>query len=174
MQDLTSHIALMDEGIAHVARALPALPAVEARLGRLLLMVGASLDAVLVAELKPYQLNHSEFLALMFLYSQPDGRSTPSELCACTSQGATNMTRIANTLAKRGLITRGIGSGDRRRIEIRLTPAGKRFVRKILPPLFPHMQAMFEGFSAGETARLDRLLRKLAANIDRLAARQAA
>jgi MarR family transcriptional repressor of emrRAB len=159
---------MMDEGIGRVGQVIPALPAAEARLTRLLLMVGATLDEAVERELRPNKINHSDFLTLMILYSRPDGSSTPGELCEYTSQGATNMTRIANALVKRGLITRGASKEDRRRVVIRITPAGRRFVQKLLPPLFPRVSAAFAGFSEVDKRSFSRLLRKLADNLDRM------
>ena len=71
-------------------------------------------------------------------------------------------------LVKRGLITRSASEADRRRVLIRITAAGRRFVQKMLPPMFPRIGTMFEGFSATDKRHLDRLLRKLAGNLDRL------
>ncbi len=168
MVHLANHIAMMDEGIGRVGQIISQMPALEARTCRLILMLGGTIERELEFNLKPHKLNHSEFLTLMILYSRPDGSSTPGELCEYATQGATNMTRIANTLVKRGLITRGTSKEDRRRVLIRITSAGRRFVQKMLPPMFPQISAMFASFSDTEKRQLDRLLRKLASNLDRL------
>lgn len=168
MAKLTECIDLMSQGIARVSQISPEMPAAEARLCRLMLLVGGNVEEALESKLRPHKLNHSEFLTLMILYSRPDGSSTPGELCEYATQGATNMTRIANALVKRGLITRGAGAEDRRRVSIRITAAGKRFVQKMLPPLYPQVDAMFAGFSGTDKRHLDRLLCKLARNLDQL------
>lgn len=167
MVGLVEHIARMDEGIAHTHAAIPGFPTGPVALYRLLLMVGERMDAALADELKPHRLNHSEFLTLMILYSCSNGSSTPGELCDFTSQGTTNMTRIGNALVARRLISRGASRTDRRQVVIRITAAGRRFVQKLLPPMFPRVEAMFAGFSTSERRNLDRLLRKLAGNLDR-------
>lgn len=161
-------IAMMDQGIDRLSDALADMPADKAKLSRLMLMVGGRLQEELELTLKPHKLNHSEFLTLMILYSSPDGSSTPGELCDYTSQGATNMTRIGNALVQRGLIVRAASEEDRRRVLIGITPAGKRFVQKMLPTLFPRVSAMFDGFSDSDRRNLGRLLRKLADNLDQL------
>ncbi|MEO7050272.1 MAG: MarR family transcriptional regulator [Rhodanobacter sp.] len=168
MASLVNCVAMMDEGIGRVGQIITRLPAPEARLCRLMLMLGNTIERELEFNLKPHKLNHSEFLTLMILYSRPDGSSTPGELCDYATQGATNMTRIANTLVKRRLITRGASAKDRRRVLIRITPAGQRLVQKMLPPMFPQLGAMFAGFSGTDHRQLDRLLRKLAGNLDQL------
>jgi MarR family transcriptional repressor of emrRAB len=168
MIGLANCIAMMDEGIGRVGQVIALLPATEARLCRLMLMLGNTIERELESNLKAHKLNHSEFLTLMILYSRPDGSSTPGELCEYATQGATNMTRIANTLVKRRLITRSAGTQDRRRVLIRITPAGRRFVQKMLPPMFPQLDAMFAGFGDTDKRQFDRLLRKLAGNLDQL------
>lgn len=166
-------IAMMDEGIERMRKIVPRMPAEQAALCRLMAMVGERMDEGLEEKLKPHQLNHSEFVTLMMLYSRPDGSSTPGELCEFTSQGSTNMTRIGNALVKRNLISRGASAEDRRCVLMRITAAGRRFVQKMLPPMFPHVEAMFAGFSAAERKQLSHLLRKLAKNLDQLDAEDA-
>ena len=168
MARLANCIVMMDEGIGRVGQIIPQMPAPEARMCRLMLMLGGIIEEQLEFKLKPHKLNHSEFLTLMILYSRPDGSSTPGELCEFATQGATNMTRIANALVKRGLITRGASKEDRRRVLIHITPAGRRFVQKMLPPMFPRVATMFAGFSDNDKLNLSRLLRKLALNLDQL------
>jgi MarR family transcriptional repressor of emrRAB len=126
------------------------------------------LQRELEAIVKPFRVNHSEFTTLMILYSRPDGCSTPGELCDLAAQGATNMTRIANALLKRGLISRRSNARDRRQVVIRITAAGRRFAQLMLPPMFPRLADAFTGFNAGERHELRRLLCKLAANLDQL------
>src|SRR3546814_2962470 len=58
-------------------------------------------------------------------------------------------------------ISRGSSKEDRRRVLIRITPTGRRFVQKMLPPMFPRVATMFAGFSDTDKRHLDRLLRKL-------------
>ncbi len=168
MARLNRCIGMMDEGIGRISQVIPQTPAAEARLSRLMLMVTGCLQEELELELKPHKLNHSEFLTLMILYSRPEGSSTPSELCDLATQGATNMTRIANALVKRKLINRAPSPEDRRRVLIRITASGRRLVQKMLPPMFPRLGRMFDGFNPTDKRQLDRLLRKLAANLDRM------
>ncbi|MDO1527433.1 MarR family transcriptional regulator [Fulvimonas sp. R45] len=168
MNRLNDCIAMMEAGIERMSQALPRLPTADAKLCRLTMMVGTSMQRGLEEKLAPHGLGHSEFLTLVILYTHPDGSLSPGELCDFASQGATNMTRIGNALVKRGLIVRGASETDRRRVLIRITPAGRRFVQKILPPMFPHVDAMFAGFSDTDKRHLSRLLRKLANNLDQL------
>jgi MarR family transcriptional repressor of emrRAB len=168
MARLGECIRSMDQGIGRVSQIIPDMPAAQVRLCRLLLIVGGRLQRELEASVKPYRINHSEFTTLMILYSRPDGCSTPGELCELATQGATKMTRIANTLLKRGLISRRSDARDRRQVIIRITAAGRRLAQRMLSPMFPRMADAFTGFNAGDRDELRRLLGKLAANLDQL------
>ena len=168
MARLAERILSMEEGIGRVSQIIPEMPTAPARLCRLLLIVGDRLQRELEAIVKPHRINHSEFTTLMILYSRPDGCSTPGELCELATQGATNMTRIANALLKRGLISRRANRADRRQVDIRITAAGRRFAQRMLPPMFPRITDAFTGFSVAERDELQRLLGKLAVNLDHL------
>jgi MarR family transcriptional repressor of emrRAB len=164
---LTDKIKSLDEGIAGMRRVMPEVPA-DVGLCRILLLISECLQAELEYKLRPHKLNDSEFRTLIALFSRPGGTSTPGEVCVFTSLGTTNMTRIANALVKRGLITRGHGEQDRRQVVLQITPAGKRFVQKMLPTMLPRLKLVFEGFSDNERSTLNRLLRKLAHNLSQL------
>ncbi|MET0254870.1 MAG: MarR family transcriptional regulator [Luteibacter sp.] len=154
------------EGVDRVAENIPGLPKSEVLLIRLLLLTGEALQRHVEARLKPFDMNDSDFRTLMMLYSSAEGSSTPSELCALAEQKPTNMTRITNLLAKRGLITRANATHDRRQVVLKITAEGKRFVRKLLPPMFPEVVSRFSCFSAAEQKTFEHLLKKLALHLD--------
>jgi MarR family transcriptional regulator, negative regulator of the multidrug operon emrRAB len=164
---LIEHIKRLDEGFAGIRKAMPELSE-DAKLCRLVLMLAARMQEEFERKLRPYKLNDSEFRTLVMLFARPDGASTPSELCVFTSQGATNMTRIANALVKRGLITRGPGAEDRRQVVMQITAAGRHFVQKMLPGMLPSLQLIYTGFTQTDRRHFSRLLRKLANNLSQL------
>ena len=165
---LSNDISIMSEGIDRLGRKIPDTPRHLMVLARLILILGRRLEERLATQLVPHGLNHSELVTLMFLYSRPDGMATPSELCAVTWERTSNMTRIGNALIGRGLILRGPSQIDRRRVEIVITPAGCRLVRSMVPSMFGVLRELFDSFSAANLNRLDRLLVRLAGNVDRL------
>lgn len=164
---LSYDLQMLDEGIARVRNIIPEMPE-DAALCRVMLLISQRMHEQLENKLKPFKLNDSEFRTLMMLFSKPDGSFTPGELCVFTSQGATNMTRIADALIKRGLITRAPSAEDRRRVLMKITVTGKRFVLKMLPEMFPSLHLIFAGFSDADRRNLMRLLRKLAYNLCQL------
>ncbi|WP_233843087.1 MarR family transcriptional regulator [Dyella sp. 2HG41-7] len=164
---LNDQIKMLDQGIAGVRKIIPDMPA-DAGLCRVLLLISETMQSEFEHKLRPHKLNDSEFRTLITLFSRPDGTSTPGELCVFTSLGVTNMTRIADALVKRGLITRGASAEDRRRVVMQITSAGRRFVQKMLPTMFPRLKIIFDGFTDADRRNLNRLLRKLANNLSQL------
>ncbi|MGN6479695.1 MarR family winged helix-turn-helix transcriptional regulator [Luteibacter sp.] len=166
MSSLKPCVDALYDGVDRVAEIIPGLPKCEVLLIRLLLLTGEALQRDVEAKLKPFDMNDSDFRTLMMLYSSAEGSSTPGELCALAEQKPTNMTRITNLLAKRGLITRTHATHDRRQVVLKITDEGKHFVRQMLPPMFPELTAKFACFTAPERKTFEHLLKKLALHLD--------
>ena len=155
----------IETGVTQVSRRMP-LPLQDVMLVRLVHLAAEGLTLRFLQVLRPYGLNESDFRVLMQLYSSPSGTAYPSELCAFVVQTPTNMTRIADALVNRKLVTRTPGAQDRRRIELHITPAGRRFVGKLLPKLFPILQTAFSDLDDGEKRLLQGLLQRVIAGAD--------
>jgi DNA-binding MarR family transcriptional regulator len=77
---------------------------------------------------------------------------------------AASITRMIDRLEKRGLIVRRTNTGDRRQVNLHLTPDGEQLARQ-LPAIYSGvLNRSFTGFSAEEIGFLKCLLRKLLAN----------
>ncbi|QWT21768.1 MarR family transcriptional regulator [Bacillus sp. NP157] len=166
MSSLKPCVEALYEGVERVAGHIKGLPKCEVLLIRLLLLTGGALERDVEAKLRPFDLNDSDFRTLMMLYASEDGSSTPGELCTLAEQKPTNMTRITNLLAKRGLITRSHATHDRRQVVLTITGEGRQFVRKLLPPMFPEVVSKFSCFSDTERTTFEHLLKKLALHLD--------
>ena len=166
MGELSRHMQGIEVGVAHVLERLPNLPVQDVMLLRLLKLVSEGLSGRFMDILKPHGLSESGFRVLMQLYSSPDGRGFPGELCSFVVQTPTNMTRIADVLVKKKLVTRRPGEQDRRRIELRITPAGRRFVARLLPQLFSLLRASFSALGARDKRQLQQLLQRVIGSID--------
>ncbi|MGA9421013.1 MAG: MarR family transcriptional regulator [Rhodanobacteraceae bacterium] len=169
MGDLRRHMQGIEAGVGHVARRMPGLPVKDVMLLRLLKLAADGLTRRVIEVVRPQGLNESDFRVLMQLYSSPSGRAFPGELCLYVVQTRTNMTRIADALVRRGLVTRTPNEQDRRRIELRITTAGKRFVDKLLPRLLPDLRASFSVLSAADKRLMRALLERLIDSIDTVA-----
>ncbi|HET7359673.1 MAG TPA: MarR family transcriptional regulator [Rhodanobacteraceae bacterium] len=156
----------MEAGLDRIAGHVPQLPLAEIVLIRLLLLVGGVLAEQFERTIKPHGLSESDFRTLIVLFASPGGRAHPGELCQYATQTPANMTRIGDGLVRRGLVTRARSEEDRRRVVLRITPAGRALARKLLPRLFPRARNAFAGFDATERRRFGRLLHKLVHNLD--------
>jgi MarR family transcriptional regulator, negative regulator of the multidrug operon emrRAB len=158
------------EQVETVIRGLAALsaelPVVETTILRLLVMLGHDLSALLDQCLRPYGLNETDYRTLLTLHSLPGGVAHPGELCTSVARSPANMTRIADALYQRGLITRVPCERDRRRTILRLSASGEALVRELLPEAARRTAAIFEGMSEPSRGQLLEQLRALIAAID--------
>jgi MarR family transcriptional repressor of emrRAB len=102
----------------------------------------------------------------MMLISQPDGVAHPSDLCADVAQSPANMTRVADGLYERGLITRVPSEEDRRRTILRITPAGETLVRTLLPDTTQRVRTIFAEMPQAIRDALLEQLRTIVMRID--------
>ncbi len=151
----------MREGIQRVSEQIPDMPVREVILSRMLMVSGDMVATRLTQALRPHGLGESEFRTLMVLFSSEQGEAHPSDLCMFATQKPNNMTRITDGLVARGLASRSHSKEDRRRIVLRITAEGRRFVRKFLPDLFPRVDNMFDVLSETDRKQLERILSKL-------------
>ncbi|HEX6613279.1 MAG TPA: MarR family transcriptional regulator [Rhodanobacteraceae bacterium] len=158
----------IETGVSQVSERMATLPLQDVMLVRLLNLAAEGLTARFLQVLKPHGLNESDFRVLMQLYSSPSGSAYPSELCAFVVQTPTNMTRIADALVRRRLVTRTPAEQDRRRIELRITPAGRRFVGVLLPKLFPLLRASFGDLDDREKRTMQALLQRVIVAVDEI------
>ena len=163
---LLAQVQRVEAGIERVAERTPGLSVTEAMILRVGVLLGRSLTAGLEQWLKPVALAEMEFRALISLYSQGDGRAHPSDLCATLAQSPANLTRVGDALAERGLITRELSDQDRRRMVMRITPAGEQLVSEMLPEMIAYTRELFKEFTAEDKSRLLGDLKRLLGALD--------
>ena len=81
--------------------------------------------------------------AIMIL--QRRGRSTPSGLGRCLDMRKGSLTTLVDSLFKMGLVRREADPGDRRKILLSLTSAGKRYVVRQYESLAQKLMELFAG-----------------------------
>lgn len=158
----------VEEGICRLANCLPDLPKQEIILTRLNYHIAKSLREVTNQLLKPFNLSYVSFSALMMLFASPNSVINPSKLCDVTGETRTNMTRITDELAARGLIKRHASAEDRRRVVLLLTPKAENLLKKILPLLWEKQTEIYAKFSADEKKILESLLKRQLGAIETL------
>ena len=109
------------------------------------------------------------FHVLCLLVAAEHGRAAPSELSELVGTSRANMTRILDELSEAQLVSRTVHARDGRRFEICITAAGRRRVREVVPKMIEPLSLAFSGLSEGESALLDKLLRKLILSLDQSA-----
>lgn len=156
----------IEAAVRRCASRFTEIPVTQTLILRLLVLLGREISVLLEEVLRPHGLNETDFRTLMMLFSQPNGIAHPSDLCAYVAQSPANMTRVADGLFERGLITRVASEEDRRRTILRITPSGEALVHRLLPSTITYTRRIFADHSPeGERALLEQL-RTLIAGID--------
>lgn len=160
-----------EQRIQRVAARHPEMPQGEVVLTRLFFFVFKSLDDYFNLALAPYGLTTTTYLALVMIYASEDNAVNPSQLSAALVSSRPSATRLADELVKNGWVKRRPCTEDRRRVDLSLTAAGRALVEKVLPAQWRRVKALWSGFNEEERSTLERLLRKLAGEIERSHAR---
>lgn len=96
------------------------------------------------------------------------GPLTINELAGATATHQSSVSVVVGRLVERGLVTRGVSAGDRRRREVALTPAGRRMVTRAPSAgsdrLVAGLAAMPGRARADLAAKLDALVRAMGAD----------
>ncbi len=123
-------------------------------LSRARLKLAKSLDVALAE----WDITHAQGGIVLMLAS---GKySTAADLAREMYIDSASMTRMVDRLEKRGLISRVRKSGDRRVIDLVLTPDGQKLGRRLPSVYAAVVNSNFAGFSPDEMATLKSLLRK--------------
>jgi DNA-binding MarR family transcriptional regulator len=96
-----------------------------------------------------------------------DGRRM-GDLSATTSIEVSTLTRLVDTMERKGLVVRSRAPEDARAVVLQATPAGRRLTQRILPIAERYEFAALAGFSAAEAETLKAALRRLYANMEAL------
>jgi MarR family transcriptional repressor of emrRAB len=159
----------IESAVQRASEKFQQIPGCETLILRLLMLLGRELSSLLEETLRPHDLNDTDFRILISLISQPDGAACPSALCTFVAQSPANMTRVADSLLERGLITRTASEQDRRRTTLRITPAGEALVAAVLPITVAVTRTIFADIPISAQQSLLQQLRSLSTRIDRVA-----
>jgi DNA-binding MarR family transcriptional regulator len=107
-------------------------------------------------------LSRGRFMLMIQLHGHddPDGLSI-SEMMSEYRVSSATMTGIVDTLEKEGLIERIRSPKDRRRVNVRITPAGREFMDQLLPRHHECMKVFSSRLNDRERQTLIRLMNKL-------------
>ena len=85
----------------------------------------------------------------------------PRDICVQFRHDSGALTRVIDQLAERGLLERARRDRDRRKVELRLTEAGRKTVERLVPLVVEKLNLTLADFSGVEVKELLRLLVKL-------------
>lgn len=86
---------------------------------------------------------------------------TAGDLSARTLITKGTLTGVLDRLERAGLLSRCIGSGDRRTQHVRLTAAGEQVFERVFPAHVAHCQHAFVGIDDGTLASMESVLAQL-------------
>ena len=114
---------------------------------------------VLDGVLAEHGFTHIQYVILSWLR---DGIAVnPKDICGQFRHDSGALTRVIDQLAERGLLERERGDRDRRKVELKLTPAGREFIERLIPLVVEKLNLALSDFSRQEVDEFLRLLRKL-------------
>lgn len=118
--------------------------------------------------LKQYQLNETQFIALVLIYFQPLQEIQPSKLSELLGSSKTNITRVSDELEKKGWVKRQKVNTDRRAFLLKVTKQGEEFIRQFLPTQWQLIKNVFSVLNHEEWTDFMRILKKVVVHLEQL------
>ncbi len=96
-----------------------------------------------------------------------DGQTpTAADLCRRLNYDTGSMTRMLNRLEQKGVIVRVPSAEDRRVVQLKITPAGRKIHRKLRDATIRVLNHQVRGFAPQEVRQLHELLRRMQVNLE--------
>ena len=130
--------------------------------GYLMRRVMSSIRTQADAQLAAHELTYAQWLPLFKISLQET--ATVAGLARDLETDAPSMTRALDRIEAKGLVTRERSTVDRRVVEVRLTPEGRRIADLVPPVLADVLNGHLSDFSHDEWQLLLSLLRRMVAN----------
>lgn len=149
-----------------MSRSFAALDLDRLFVGRLLLgrvmgaLVAAHDEALLSTGLTAYQ-------AALLMNCASREANTPARLAALNGLDVSTITRMIDRLEKKGLLTRTRSLKDRRQVILRLTPQGRKVLRRAVPLAEQVAFRAWHGVTRTERQALRSLVYKILGNLGR-------
>lgn len=93
------------------------------------------------------------------------GTPTAAELCRELDYDTGSMTRMLSRLEEKGLIKRAPSARDRRLVELRITPAGRKLYPKLRAEVIGVLNILLIGFESREILQAYDLVGRMLANV---------
>jgi DNA-binding MarR family transcriptional regulator len=137
------------------------------RVGRLVIRVARELRTFVDRQVAPLGLTMQQAELLVWTYRQRGANATDLTDLLLTDDAG--VSRLVGRLEAKGLITRRVGLGDRRARALRLTPAGRALVKRLMRLAGHGNEMLLARLTPRESAELRRLLLHVSGNLHDLA-----
>lgn len=132
--------------------------------GYLVKRISALMVPRIEAQFEDAALTFTQWVVLMHLcYGAGD---TCADIAADMNHDAGALTRIADQMEKRGLLTRRRSTKDRRVVHLKMTPKGKAMGKSLTPRVMNFWNHILAEFTEAEAMTLIGLLARLNARLD--------
>ncbi|MBS0570327.1 MAG: MarR family transcriptional regulator [Proteobacteria bacterium] len=159
---------VIEANIGRVAERMRGAPVRDIVLVRLIKHLSVQISVHLNRMVRPAGLSEVGFRTLMMLYANASAGVFASQLSEAAGETRTNMTRICDDLARKGLLRRRAGTRDRRRVVLEISRKGVTLVERLLPRMWTQLDMALRVLNAREKLELERLLKNLALALDGL------
>ncbi|MEL4455130.1 MarR family transcriptional regulator [Lutimonas vermicola] len=109
-------------------------------------------------------LSKEQFIVLKYL-NESDGRKQ-NDLAFITNRSKTALTRLINTMEKKGLVSRSICEKDMRINHIYLTPSGREIWAMAYPVFLEIIQELQQGISEEDILLVQEVMKQIQKNIN--------
>ncbi|MFV2038111.1 MAG: MarR family winged helix-turn-helix transcriptional regulator [Paracoccaceae bacterium] len=110
-----------------------------------------------------HDVSAEEWAILMLLWRE-DGQN-PGEMSARTVRDPTTMTRLVDSMVRKGVVTRQADENDRRRSRICLTQMGRELQAILVPLAMPMINDAMRGISQADGEVAVRVLSRMTQNL---------
>ncbi|KAF0865755.1 MarR family winged helix-turn-helix transcriptional regulator [Pseudomonas sp. LD120] len=128
-------------------------------LGLLLGRAALLKDRIIDTHMEPHGITAAQFKVLIIMAQF--GVDTPAELCRYLSLDSGSMTRMLDRLEQKGFLARKRSEGDRRQVQLVLTPEGQKIASRLPQVGADAMNELAGAISPEELSTLERILKKI-------------
>lgn len=161
-------LKLLDDIIIHQQNKDNQYPVKEHVLIQLCIRLNKNIQGKIDNLMAKHGVNDSMFMIVMLLSTSDNYCLSPSDISNLLSYSKTNVTRISDSLVKKGFIRRIDNGGDRRRKLIYLTPEGELFLQYITRVMIFYLRNIWSSLSDDELLEFETINKKLSSHLERM------
>ena len=136
--------------------------AIDESIGYLIKRTRAMLGAAVEREIADHDVTYDQWGVLLAILK--DRGDTAAGLSRSMECDTGSMTRMLDRLEAKDLIVRTRSTDDRRRVQLELTPGGKRLAERLVAAIVKVLNRHLQGFSTDELELFKSFLRRMLAN----------